>query len=823
MKTKLLLAGMLCSMMSGLSVAQYYQSVPLTAAGFTDDVIANGAGLASVTTTNSIDDPSGTGANFAYYSKDFQGTTAPPYGLPVNGYLNSAVAATPWLPVQFQSYSGNNSLRMVAAGSTGMLTFATPTAATKVYVIGTSGSGSSSLNATVNFSDGTTQTATITLNDWFNGTNAVVQGVGRVGRTGNNYDGDSSNPRVYQSLISIDVANQSKTITSISFVKPLVDGYSNLFGISADKYSPCMAGTSVTAPAASLGTTSAVVNWTAPSTAPTSYDVYVTTTPVVPFDFAPATVSGISGTTLTLSSLTPNTVYYLWTRGSCGSMKGTWSYGTNFRTLCTTFTVGYTENFDTTATGSASATNAPACWNYLETSGFAGSGYVSASNSNSAPNSYILTNSSATTGSGMLVGPTTTNLSNGLNRVKFYAKGGGANYTLEVGTVSNTADASTFTAIGSPITLTTAHTLYTVNIPAGTNMNLAFRHGMGGTSRTIYIDDVSVEAIPACVEPIAPNLTSFTNNSASLSWTAGTPAPSGYQLYYSTSATAPTSSTVLNASNSMMATGTTATVSSLTPSSTYYVWVRGYCSATSQSTWVGPVNVYTGYCQVSTTNQNSWISSFTSTTASTNINYTSTAGGAGGYQNLTASQKIANTAGSTTPIALTAGGPTCGFAIWVDLNNNYTFETTERLFVTTGYVTSTTGNIVIPAGTPAGIYNARIVVNYNSTAPSDPCAVFTRGEYIDFAFQVTGSLATGETSALKNAVSVYPNPFSDVLNISDAKDLTSVLVYDMNGRLVKTIAKPEAKLHLGELNAGLYMITLKYKDGFTKTIKAVKK
>ena len=71
MKTKLLLAGMLCSMMSGLSVAQYYQSVPLTAAGFTDDVIANGAGLASASTTSSIDD-TGNGANFAYYSKDFQ-------------------------------------------------------------------------------------------------------------------------------------------------------------------------------------------------------------------------------------------------------------------------------------------------------------------------------------------------------------------------------------------------------------------------------------------------------------------------------------------------------------------------------------------------------------------------------------------------------------------------------------------------------------------------------------------------------------------------------------------------------------------------------
>lgn len=824
MKTKLFLAGLLCSMLSGTAYAQYYQSVPLTGTGFTDDVIANGAGPASGSTTNSIDDPLATGANYAYYSKDFTGgSVASPYGLSLDGYYNSAVAGTPYLPVQLAPYTGNNSLRMVAAGSSGTLTFVTPTAATKVYIIGTSGSGSSSIAATINFSDSTTQTTTITLNDWFDNSNFVVQGVGRVNRANSSFDGNTSNPRIYQSLITINAANVGKTITSISFAKPAVAGYANIFGISVDKYSPCLAATSVTAPAASLTVNSATLNWTPPATAPSTYDIYYSSSPVVPYDTDPANISDISGTSANLTGLSSNTVYYVWTRGGCGSGKGTWSFGTTFRTLCDTFNVPYAENFDTTSTGSSTNTNAPSCWNYLETSGFAGSGYVSTSNAYSTPNSYILANSTATTGSGMLVGPPTNNLSNGMNRVKFYARSSSAGYPIEVGTISNTADATTFSIIGAPIALTTTMTLYTVNIPAGSDLNLAFRHGMGGASRTLYLDNISVEAIPACVEPMGLNVTGRTANSISLAWSAGTPAASGYQLYYSTSPTAPTAATVLDASNSMMASGTSATISNLTANTTYYVWVRGYCSATNQSTWVGSVNSYTGYCQVSTTNQLSWISSFTSTGAATNINYSASAGGAGGYQNLTATQKIGNTAGSSTPISLTSGSGTCGFAIWVDLNNNLTFESTERVFVTSSFTSSTTGNVVIPAGAALGNYNARIVTNYNASAPSDPCAVFTRGEYIDFTFEVTSAqLSTVEASAAK-AVSVHPNPFKDVVYISDAKDLTSVGVYDLNGRLVKTIDKPEAQLHLGELNAGMYLLTLKYKDGFTKTVKVIKK
>ncbi|AZA80866.1 hypothetical protein C1637_11350 [Chryseobacterium lactis] len=83
----------------------------------------------------------------------------------------------------------------------------------------------------------------------------------------------------------------------------------------------------------------------------------------------------------------------------------------------------------------------------------------------------------------------------------------------------------------------------------------------------------------------------ITATSAVLNWTAYTPVPAGgYDIYYSTTNTAPTAATVPSQSG---VTGTTANLSPLTPNSTYYVWVRARCSATDQSPWTGPITFTT--------------------------------------------------------------------------------------------------------------------------------------------------------------------------------------------------------------------------------------
>ncbi|WP_223607354.1 choice-of-anchor J domain-containing protein [Chryseobacterium sp. OSA05B] len=87
----------------------------------------------------------------------------------------------------------------------------------------------------------------------------------------------------------------------------------------------------------------------------------------------------------------------------------------------------------------------------------------------------------------------------------------------------------------------------------------------------------------------------------------------------------------------------------------------------------------------------------------------------------------------------------------------------------------------------------------------------------------TGVLSTSEVSGAKETVKAYPNPFTDVFNISKTDLVKSVSVSDVLGRLVKTIDNPSSALHLGDLKQGLYFLTLNMKGGSKQTIKAIKK
>ncbi len=91
-----------------------------------------------------------------------------------------------------------------------------------------------------------------------------------------------------------------------------------------------------------------------------------------------------------------------------------------------------------------------------------------------------------------------------------------------LGTISDVADASTFTAIET-IDITNEWAEYTVALTAGES-RYAFKHGVNGTYRSIYIDNVLFEEIPAN-EPVAATLTAPVNGTiidglaTSLEWT----------------------------------------------------------------------------------------------------------------------------------------------------------------------------------------------------------------------------------------------------------------------------------------------------------------
>lgn len=96
----------------------------------------------------------------------------------------------------------------------------------------------------------------------------------------------------------------------------------------------------------------------------------------------------------------------------------------------------------------------------------------------------------------------------------------------------------------------------------------------------------------------------------------------------------------------------------------------------------------------------------------------------------------------------------------------------------------------------------------------------------DYSIAVTQSctgLGVNDLNNQKDGVKLYPNPFSDVLNISDVNNVKSISIVDIAGRLVKTIEKPSSVLHLGELKSGMYVVILNMNDGSKQTMKAIKK
>lgn len=105
---------------------------------------------------------------------------------------------------------------------------------------------------------------------------------------------------------------------------------------------------------------------------------------------------------------------------------------------------------------------------------------------------------------------------------------------------------------------------------------------------------IAFDFVVSCNAPNTLTATNVTTSGVNLGWTENAIQPqNGYEYYNSTSNTTP--------SPTQTPTGTTATgvvtasLSGLTPATTYYYWVRGNCGASDKSIWSGPI-AYTTLC-----------------------------------------------------------------------------------------------------------------------------------------------------------------------------------------------------------------------------------
>ncbi|PIF47293.1 putative secreted protein (Por secretion system target) [Chryseobacterium sp. 52] len=372
----------------------------------------------------------------------------------------------------------------------------------------------------------------------------------------------------------------------------------------------------------------------------------------------------------------------------------------------------------------------------------------------------------------------------------------------------------------------------------------------------------SVDAYTDCVEPVLQPTGIVTSNSAQISWTVptGTQAVS-HDIYYSTSPMAPTSSTIPNYSG---VTGTSYTLGNLSATTKYYYWVRTHCNGMmSQSQWslsknfttlcgaiippytndfnitgnpafpgvcwaiilggtpaTGPTETFgSGWDQhsfLNTSNGNANLAARTSIAAANDIYWLRTPLfdlSAGGYKvkfNYGLTQFI------TTSSAQLGADDVIHFMIsndggitWLilktwdvndnpsNISNEYTYDLTANTSAVTRFA------FYVSSGTVQNSY----------------CSFFVD----DFKIENNIQLSTSEVKGNVKKASVHPNPFKDILYISDTREVKSVTVGDASGRTMKTFTGSVKELDLSTLNTGLYFVTIYFKDGSQSTVKAVKK
>ena len=138
------------------------------------------------------------------------------------------------------------------------------------------------------------------------------------------------------------------------------------------------------------------------------------------------------------------------------------------------------------------------------------------------------------------------------------------------------------------------------------------------------------------------------------------------------------------------------------------------------------------YCVPSSTSTTYFINNFATTGGLTNITNSNTGYSTGGYGNYT-SQTVSQNPGSAINFTTSFGNLgtyTFGFSIWVDWNKDGDFnDTGEQVFVSSSYLSTFAANFTVPLTTLAGNYRMRILSDYYSSAPSNPCGFSSTGPY----------------------------------------------------------------------------------------------
>ena len=230
-----------------------------------------------------------------------------------------------------------------------------------------------------------------------------------------------------------------------------------------------------------------------------------------------------------------------------------------------------------------------------------------------------------------------------------------------------------------------------------------------------------------------------------------------------------------------------------------------------------PCSSSTGPCTASSTTCDEYINTVQLNT----INNTSacSVGGYGNYLSISTNLIKGNQYSITvTPDLLSQTGSAFTddeIAVWIDYNNDSDFsdagEQVGYVLVGTGW--SNVFTFTVPTSAVSSAVRMRVRISYSTDGAIVPCGQSTYGEVEDYTVNIT----TSGASLLENdlsAITIYPNPSSDILNIdlsSANEEVKSISIVDITGKLIQTIDVLEnanISLNVSSFASGLYHVKI---------------
>ncbi|HTI99344.1 MAG TPA: hypothetical protein VL527_10720 [Dongiaceae bacterium] len=201
---------------AGLARADF-NPVPLTPGSFTADVIVEKSAPRSVSDYTTLTMDGGTNNNSWVWMEQGIDPNHPTTGLPPAGTSFTAVDDVNHSFMMPASYATNDAVTLAGNGiTTATLTVNAPTPATAISLLN-AGGGASTIDYTIHYQGGGTESGQLTVNDWHNLTATPVAWIcnGRFntdnGQTGEQYTGK---PRMFYTDISLgDTVNPVQSIT----------------------------------------------------------------------------------------------------------------------------------------------------------------------------------------------------------------------------------------------------------------------------------------------------------------------------------------------------------------------------------------------------------------------------------------------------------------------------------------------------------------------------------------------------------------------------------------------------------------------------------